>query len=133
MISLMKFLGVGIVSLSMFLQQGNQAPPFDKIGQAIEKGNATALSAYFDKNVELTLPENEGIFSKTQASQLMKDFFARNKPVEFKLMHKGGSEKSAMYGIGELRSEKGKFRVYIFLKKSEGAFKIQQLKVSHDK
>ncbi len=131
--SLLQFLSIAMISVSSFLYQGKLTPPFDKIASAIEKGDAADLASHFDKNVELTLPDNEGIFSKTQAEQLMKDFFIKYKPDSFKLMHKGGSEKTAMYGIGVLMTGKGKFRLYIFVKKVNGKYLIQQLKVSNDK
>lgn len=131
--SLLQFLSIAIISVSGFMQNGPLTPPFDKIAVAIEKGNAADLAAHFDKNVELTLPGNEGIFSKSQAEQLIKGFFVKFKPESFKMMHRGGSEKTAMYGIGVMTSSKGKFRLYIFVKKVNGKYLIQQLKVSNDR
>jgi len=131
--SLLQFLSIAMISFTAFLYQGKLTPPFDKIAIAIEKGDAAALASHFDKNVELTLPDNEGIFSKTQAQQLMKNFFIKYEPDSFKLMHKGGSEKTAMYAIGVLMTGKGKFRLYIFVKKVNGKYLIQQLKVSNDR
>lgn len=131
--SLLQFLSIAIITVSGFMQDGPLTPPFDKIAVAIEKGNAADLAAHFDKNVELTIPGNEGIFSKSQAEQLIKGFFVKFKPESFKMMHKGGSEKTAMYGIGVMTSSKGKFRLYIFVKKVNGKYLIQQLKVSNDR
>jgi len=133
MMSLLQFLSIAIITVSGFMQDGPLTPPFDKIAVAIEKGNAADLAAHFDKNVELTIPGNEGIFSKSQAEQLIKGFFVKFKPESFKMMHKGGSEKTAMYGIGVMTSSKGKFRLYIFVKKVNGKYLIQQLKVSNDR
>lgn len=120
-----------ILVISAFTVDG-QSAPFDKISKALEAGNARAVANYFDKNVELTLPGNEGVFSKAQSEQVIKDFFVKNKPSGFSLMHKGGSEKAAMYGIGTLSTNNGDFRTYVFLKKSGGNYLIQQLKITDD-
>ncbi len=46
------------------------------ISDAISTGNATQLSNYFDASVDLTVPGNEGNFSKKQATQIIKFFFS---------------------------------------------------------
>lgn len=128
----LKFCLLSLLIMFMTLTAAGQSSTFDKISKALEAGNARAVANYFDKNVELTLPGNEGVFSKAQSEQVIKDFFAKNQPSDFELMHKGGSADSAMYAIGSLTTGNGKFRTYVFLKKVDGKYLVQQLKITND-
>ena len=67
----------------------------------ISTGNAKGLSAHFDNLVELHLDDQEGTFSRTQAEQIMKDFFRQYPPRTFSFLQDGISEGANMqYAIG---------------------------------
>lgn len=107
--------------------------PLEKIAMAIQAGNARALAGYFDNTVEITVQNDEGVvYSKAQAEQVMKDFFMKNPPSSFKIMHKGSSAGNSMYGIGTLQTSKGSYRVNIFYKKNGADFVIYKLKFTND-
>lgn len=99
------------------------------ITKAISDGNATALGSYFDKNVEIAVLDNEDVYSKTEAINVVKNFFAKNKPESFSQVHQGTSKgKDSKYCIGNLVSGKGTYRVYVYMKVSGGDFLIQELR-----
>ena len=107
--------------------------PLDKIALAIQAGNAKALAAYFDNTVEITIQNDEGVvYSKAQAEQVMKDFFMKNSPTSFKIMHKGSSVGNSMYGIGTMQTSKGGYRVNVFYKKNGADYVIYKLKFTND-
>src|SRR3989304_4296695 len=85
------------------------------ITDAFKNGNSKELATYFNNNIEITLLETEGIYSKSQAEQILADFFKKYPPKNFQMIHRGGKERSN-YAICEFYSGEKKFRVTIYLK-----------------
>ncbi len=118
------------MSLSPIQAQSSALQP---VTQALQAGNAKIVASYFDVNVEITLPTEEGVYSKAQAEQMVKDFFLKTRPSGFRLMHEGDSGGNAIFGIGELETAQGDFRTYIYMKRlSSSGFVIQKLKFTND-
>lgn len=119
----------GMLGLMLLVFAGMHFPDgdLDRIGLAIQTGNSKELSKYFDNTVEITIGENEETYSKAQAEMVLKDFFTKNRPASFKLIHNGTSQ-GLQYGIGILITDKGSYRSTIFLKpKGTGNF-IQEIR-----
>lgn len=127
-ITLMILLSASWMSTPL-MGQNNALQPVVK---ALQAGSASALARHFDSNVEVTLLDQEDIYSKAQSEQIVKDFFMKHNITGFSLMHEGSSGDSAVFGIGILETNKGKFRTYIYLKESSGKYVIQKLKFTHD-
>lgn len=100
----------------------------DEIILSLKSGNAKVLATYFNQNVELVIPENDNVYSKAQAEQIVTNFFVRNQPERFSIIHQGGKE-GAQYVIGNLVTKQGTFRVYFLLKKTTGKDIIHQLRI----
>jgi hypothetical protein len=98
------------------------------ISVALKAGNSASLSDHFNENIELTILEKDGIYSKTQAEQIVKDFFAANSPKVFNLLHEGGKG-GAHYAIGELKTDNGTYRVYFLIKMINNQSFINQLRI----
>ena len=94
-----QFLVVLLLISSTF---SNAAPVSDNLATALKKGNSTEISSYFGASVDLSIPENEGVFSKTQARLILKTFFLNNKPTGFNIVHNGDSKNNSHYSIGNL-------------------------------
>lgn len=102
---------------------------YDEVSVAIRSGDAKQLATYFGSSVDLTVISQEDVYSKAQAELIVKDFFSRNPPKSFTLLHKGSSREGTVYGIGNLQSTNGKsFRTSFFLKMSSGRYMIQELR-----
>ena len=102
---------------------------YDEVAIAIRSGDSRQLATYFGSSVDLTVMNQEDVYSKAQAELIVKDFFARNPPKSFTLLHKGSSKEGTVYGIGNLQSANGKsFRTSFFLKMSSGRYLIQELR-----
>ncbi len=107
------------------IQNGN----LSAITAAISTGNADALGKYFDANVEVALKDTERTYSKSEAIKVIKDFFAKNKPSNFKQVHQGASKgQDSQYVIGNLTANTGSYRVYVFMKVSGGKNVIQEIR-----
>jgi len=102
------------------------------IAIAIRAGNAKELSKYFNGNIDLNIPGNEGVFSKAQAELIMKDFFSKNTPKSFTVLHQGSSKDGAKYTIGSLVTEKITFRTYFYMKKKGEEYLIHELSLNSE-
>jgi hypothetical protein len=110
----------------------NPANVLESIAAAIQAGNARQLAQHFDQNVDITVYNKEEMYSKTQAEMVIKDFFAKNAPVSFKIIHKGASSQGSEYAIGTLVTAVGTFRTYIYIKQKGTTYLIQEIRFEKD-
>jgi hypothetical protein len=105
------------------------ADTFDDILIALKAGNSKEMTRSFNNSVELTLLDNEGIYSKQQAEQMLKNFFAKNPPKSVTLQHKGASGQGAQYAIATYEAATGKFRAYMFLKDTGNGLLVHEFRI----
>jgi hypothetical protein len=107
----------------------------DKVPEGIvlsfKAGNAAELSKYVHDNVELIILDNEDVYSRSQAEQILRKFFTEHKPKAFRIIFEGGKENSR-YAIGNLQTNKGEYRVYFLMKKQDGSPYIHQLRIEEE-
>lgn len=98
---------------------------------AFKAGNAQELAKFFNSNIELVILEEEDVYSKTQAEQILRKFFTDYRPSSFKIIFEGGKETSR-YAIGSLSTSSGNFRVYFLIKNQQGIPLIHQLRIEEE-
>jgi len=126
---LIKLIFVLLISVSWnyTFSQDNQ-----DIITAIKKGDYQNLTKKLNTTVDLQIEETDGNYSKTQAEQILKNFFKKYPPKSFKTIHEGSSKKDSQYIIGSYVSEKKSFRVYILLKKIDSKLRIHILQFEEE-
>ncbi|WP_116125967.1 DUF4783 domain-containing protein [Lewinella sp. IMCC34183] len=103
------------------------------ITQALGKGDTEALASLMDNEVELSLLEDENLYSRDQAKQKLAAFFASNAPSGFSQVHQGSSKSdNAEYCIGNLSTSNGAFRVYIYVAKQGDRMVLQELRFDRE-
>lgn len=133
----MKTIYITIVLLFMSLglmgqKQATEQKVFDDITNAVKAGQVTELSAYFATSIECDMLGNDNVYSKAQATQIMKDFFAKYKPKSFSPLHKSGKGQ-VKYIIGSYATTAGEtFRMTFFVKQEGDTFLLQQIRVETD-
>ena len=103
-----------------------------QVATAIQANNAAEVAKNFNAMVDLTLPGYDDTYSKTQAGQILKDFFAQNPVKSFKVTRQGSSPDGSQYTIGSLETGKKVFRVYFIIKTVNGQNLVQQLQVQEN-
>ena len=98
---------------------------------AIKAGNASELSKYMNSTIELLLLDKEDFYKKNVAETILKDFFSEYQTRDFTIRHQG-AKNDAQYAIGNLKTEKGDFRVYFLLKKVDQELLIHQIRIEAD-
>jgi hypothetical protein len=130
MISRIKYLILTFIGLFAFCI-ALQAQVPDDIIVGLRTGNAQDLAKYFNQNVELVVLDNENVYSKAQAEQVLVDFFKKNPPQKFVIIHQGGKDDSS-YVIGSLQVPNNKFRVYFLIKTKNNLPYIHQLRIEKE-
>ncbi len=103
---------------------------YDDIANAIRSGDSKQLSTFFGTTIDLTVIDKENVFSKAQAEFVLKDFFSKNPPKSFSILHKGSSPDGTQYAIGNLITGNGKtFRTSFYVKTTGGKYILQELRI----
>jgi len=111
------------------LSEQEQARIPSEISVAFKAGNAAELSKYLNSTVELLLPEKEDFYKKNVAEAILKDFFASHPTKDFIIRFQSGVKNDVQYAIGNLKTEKGDFRVYFLMKKVGQEMLIHQIRI----
>ena len=103
------------------------------LGNLMKTGNSTEIASYFSTNVDLTVLEEEDVYSKSQAEVILRNFFKGHVPKDFSVLHQGASKEDSKYVIGNLSTSTGNYRCYFLLKNINGKFTLQELRIEQDK
>lgn len=115
--------------LSSLLVSGQeQARIPEGISLAFKAGNAAELSKYLNATVELLLPEKEDFYKKNVAETILKDFFLSHPARDFVIRYQG-IKNDVQYAIGNLKTEKGDFRIYFLMKKVDQELLIHLIRI----
>ncbi len=105
---------------------------YDDISNSIGSGDAHQLAVFFGNTIDLQIIDQENVYSKAQAELIIKDFFIKNQPKAFTILHKGSSPEGTQYVIGKLTTTKGKtFRTSFYLKIIDGRSVLQELRIEN--
>ena len=103
---------------------------YEEIANSIRSGDARQVATFFGNTIDLTLDDKENVYSRAQAELVLKDFFGKNPPKSFTIIHKGSSPEGTQYAIGKLITSNGKnFRVSFYVKGSNGKSILQELRI----
>jgi len=93
--------------------------PPEEIIQGFENCDPRVVGRFFNMSVELIFNENQGVYAKSQAEQILRNFFNNNASSNGKFIYKhlhGSDRDNVQYYIGELHTGRGLFRVTIYMK-----------------
>ena len=103
------------------------------ISKAMNSGDASALSQFFDDKVELSILDDENLYDKAGAQKALDAFFTKHKPKSYQRVHDGTSKGAgSKYTIGDLKAGNSVFRVYIYMKVAGSKYTIQEISISED-
>lgn len=105
------------------------AAVFNQVLASIRTGSSRELAKHFEPSILLNLNGQNGNYSKTQAEFILKDFFRKNPPKDFTILHKGGNGGASIYYVGTYFSENSQFRVLIKGNPNDDRFRIFSMEV----
>ncbi|MFC2187292.1 DUF4783 domain-containing protein [Peijinzhouia sedimentorum] len=101
-------------------------------GNLIKSGNSKELVKMLHDRVDITIDKDQQTFSSAQAEFVLKDFFQKNPPISFQIIHEGGPKDGLQYVIGKYASTNGNFRVLVRVRKVNDIYKIYNLDFSRE-
>lgn len=128
----MKRLIIIVAGLFLSFSTAYSQKAVEDISNALKAGNAPGLATYFHATIDLTILQKQGTYSKSQAQQVVQNFFTENKSSGFTIDHDGTTGEGSKYIIGTLVSSTGEYRVYIYFKNLNGSELIQTLRFELD-
>jgi hypothetical protein len=120
-----------IYSLVTFIMLSSSAMdvPFGSVESAFKSGNAKGLVSMGKEKILIKLDGAEGVYSKSQATLVLKKFFTKYPAKSFSYLHKGKGSSEGSFAIGTYTSGSSEFRVTVHFKKINGKFKIESLAI----
>ncbi|MCS7076312.1 MAG: DUF4783 domain-containing protein [Bacteroidia bacterium] len=109
-----------------------QDDTFRQIETAIQNSDVNTITQMIKGNVDITIGEEEGTYTSTQAAFILKSFFDKNPPKSARLIHKGTSN-NMVYSIGTYSTTNNiNMRLYVLLKQDTGKYYLQELRFENN-
>ncbi|MDR1760809.1 MAG: DUF4783 domain-containing protein [Bacteroidales bacterium] len=102
-----------------------------EIVNCFKSGSSDCLAEYFNENIDLTVGNVEGVFSKSQSKVILQKFFNENSVQNFTILHQNGSD-SAKNIIAQLQTQNKSYRIYLLVKTINTNPIIQKIRIEND-
>ena len=98
------------------------------IESAFSSGVASKLSGEMAKDIELCIGTDVEFYSASQAIQALNKWFGQVKVSAVSGKIVGGS--AVKYYNGDITSEKGNFRLFVYYNEKDGTYKIDEIRIT---
>lgn len=126
---IMNFLFSLLTSLLMTFNFTGSEIPYTDLEEAFIANNASQIVALSKDKILLNILGNEGAYSQSQATLILKDFFTKKPGSSFKFIFKGKESSDGSFCIGTYISKMENFRITIQFKKINTDYKIESLTI----
>lgn len=100
----------------------------DKLAQAIQSSDASAIQELLSEKVEITMPPStDGEYSRNQALFIVREFFMNYPAQSFSILHRGNNA-GTHYAMGKYTSQRAQFDVNLFLRKYGNGYQVYQIR-----
>ncbi len=101
------------------------------IANGFRSGDAQVVAKYLGATLEISIVGNRSMYSKTQATQVLREFFNANSPKNIVEKHNGGRGNS-QFSVFTFATGTDKYRATIFYKGSGEQARISQITIEKD-
>ncbi len=129
----MKLLYLFLLMLTLSFISANPTDIIDKTAELIKQGDIHELASNFSSSIELTVLDQENVYSNTQAEQVLTDFFKRNPPKSVKIIHRVASNANYRFAVLMLGTNNGTYRTSFSLKNVNGRFELDEIRIESEK
>ncbi|HIR34217.1 MAG TPA: DUF4783 domain-containing protein [Candidatus Coprenecus merdigallinarum] len=106
----------------------DESSVFVPIAKYLQRGDAECLAAWFADNLQVNVMGTVSNCSRSQARQIIRNFFTNYTPRNFDIVYKSGTYPME-YAVGNLDSGGNIFTVTILVKTNDAGNYIEQLKI----
>jgi len=109
----------------LYLFPAPQADIVDDLSLYFKAGDSKNIAKNFASTIELIIGDEEDVYSKVQAEQIIRDFFIKHPPVKTTISHKINTNPNYRFGVITLSTSlKENFRISVTMKKNNNSFFI---------
>lgn len=99
------------------------------ISNYFSSGNVKEIAVHFSNTVNLTISNNENVYSKVQAEIILSDFIKNHHPRSAKILHRLDNNPNYQHAVIALETTNGLFRVAYSLRSQNDALKITEIRI----
>lgn len=121
----MNYIITSILSL-FFVLNTILSIPFEEVETAFANGEAKKIMNLGTTKVLISIEGEEGIYSKSQGTQILEEFFKKNPPQSFLFNFKGKDKGASSFAVAEYQSKR-LFRVSFKFKKVNNNHLIESI------
>lgn len=110
------FLFTVLLLASVLSSKAQTADQMGAVRSAISSGSSHNLAEYLGPSVEVGFDGDKQSYNATQTELVMKNFFAKNPPTSFDIVHQGASNDGIPYAVGHYVGKTGNYQIFIKLK-----------------
>jgi ABC-type nitrate/sulfonate/bicarbonate transport system substrate-binding protein len=106
-----------------------------EIDKAFSSGDVSSLTYYFGQNITITINNTQSTYSTAQAQMVLNKFFEKNGVKEFSIEYAGkpvpinNVTSNNTFYIGNLVTDNGNYKVYLYLKPKNNKYVLQHIKI----
>lgn len=123
---------IGFNQRSISQNAPNDDGLMETLRSAFKSGNQGDIVSFFNSSIELCVGSDRSVYQKSQAEQVMKNFFIKYPPVEFEFKHHGSSGDGLKYFIGTYTYKDGSYTSLIRMKPSGGKMLIHKMEFTKE-
>ena len=98
--------------MSLFIQPAiAQDELISDLKEIMKAGSSKEMAKHLNQTVDLSFDGKTDNLSKTQAEYVLRDFFKKNPPSNFSIVHQGSSKSGIPFVIGQYSSNDDNYRV----------------------
>lgn len=122
-----------VMFLHLQPQEATQGDIADELATNFKQGNSKEIAKSFASSIELIIIDQEDVYNRAQAEQILKDFFLKNPPSKASIIHKLSNNPNYRLTILSLTAKTEKFRVTVTMKKASNSFQITELRIEPER
>jgi len=122
-----------VMFLHLQPQEAMQGDIADELATNFKQGNSKEIAKSFAPSIELIIIDQEDVYNRAQAEQILKDFFLKNPPSKASIIHKLSNNPNYRLTILSLTAKTEKFRVTVTMKKASNTFQITELRIEPER
>lgn len=107
--------------------------PIDKVAALLQQGQAHEIIKLASQNLELSILNDGSTVSKNEAEAQLNNFFATNKPIATKVIHRVDTNPNLLFAIILLKTNNGNFRVSFSIKSTNNNQELTELHIESEK
>lgn len=103
--------------------------PVSEIEKAVIAADANTIVSNGADKILVSINNKESIYSKSQAAMVLRDFFTKNKPTNFRISAKL-NKSDVSFIAGDCETKGAKFRMSFQFKRIGDTYKIDRITIS---